>query len=356
MALFFHGARISSRFVHFICARDCYDPFMGWPDEIPLNPALDRATIIDGRARFREVLDAVNRAHGQALPDYRPTDDILRELAPEASPSGKPVALDTLPSDVRVIAAPGFLTECIEFLANCLTDGLDHLESLGAKTAIAPLEGRGSAVRNAAILYEFIKSFPANERIILVSMSKGMVDTLQMLQTYPALQDRVIAVVSLVGATWGSPLAYMAPKWLKWIERNLPLPTCTRHGGEAVIDLEPRVREAFFETFEKPKGVRFYGLGAAVELGQLSSGMTRPYKALERVAGFNDGQMPLSGQFAPGSEILGVLNGDHIAVAMPFNRSSGSINRFVVKYGLEHNAFPREVMVEATVRRVLEDG
>jgi len=328
---------------------------MGWPDSLPLNAALDRASISDGRARFREVLDAVNKAHGAALPDYRETHDILCAMDAEGPPTGRPVPLDPIPAGVRVVAVPGFLNEVVASYADVLTDALDHLAGIGAQTAIAHLEGRGGAVRNAEHLRDFLLALPDGETVIVAAMSKGMVDTQEMLARYPETHARVQAVISLVGAVCGSPLAYLAPEWLKWVERAIPLPHCRPHGGEAVECLAPETRLAFLRDHGPVDGVRYYALCAAVDEAGMSKGMLSSFHALEREGGLNDGQMLLGDQIPPGSEVLGVLNADHIAVGIPFNRNSRLLARLVIQYGLDKNAFPREVMLEAAVRKVLED-
>lgn len=328
---------------------------MGWPDSLPLNAALDRNAIIDGRARFREVLDAVNQAHGPALPDYRKTNQILRTLDGEGAATGKAVDLGPIPPHVHVVVLPGFLEQCVARLATVLAQAMAHVESLGAKTSMVALEGRAGAARNAKTLRDFLLTLPQGDRVVIVAMSKGMVDTLEMLALYPQTHARVQAVVSLVGAVWGSPLAHMTPKWLKWIERNVPFPTCKAYGGEAVLSLTPEVRSHFFANNSLPTNVRQYALCAAVEAENMSQGMMAAFLALQRIGGLNDGQMLLADQIAPGAEVLGVLNGDHIAVGMAFNRNPGIIARWICKRGLDKNAFPREIMLEAVVRRVLED-
>lgn len=332
---------------------------MGLPDSIPLNPALDRAAIPDGRARFREILHAVNSDKGEGLPDARATGDILRDLGGEGAPSGKTVALDPLPATVRVVGVSGYLTECVAFLADVLTDGMAHLRTLGCQTTRARLDGRGGAVLNAKRLRDQISVLPRNETLILITMSKGTVDTQEMFARYPETHGRVAAQVSLVGAVCGSPLAHLAPDWLKWVEKNLPLPSCRPHGGEAVHDLMPETRLAFLQSYQTPATVRSYTLGAAVDVDAMSAGMLSSYRALARDDALNDtlndGQMLLGDQAVPGSTYLGVLNGDHIAVGMPFNRNTSALGRWVADKILDQNAFPREVLCEAIVRQVLED-
>jgi hypothetical protein len=53
----------------------------------------------------------------------------------------------------------------------------------------------------------------------------------------------------------------------------------------------------------------------------------------------------------PGSVLLGYLNADHWAIAVPFNRS----HPFISSLFIDKNAFPREVLLEAIVRYVEED-
>lgn len=328
---------------------------MEWPDVLPLNTALDRASVRDGRARFRAILRAVNAARGRALDDHRPSERILRDLGGEGEWGAVPDISVTLPTNLRVIAVPGFMTECIAFLCDVLTDGLAHLESLGAKTFAPVLDGRGGAARNARQLRDALMSLPEGETTILIAMSKGAVDAQEMLALYPETHARVAALVSLVGAVGGSPLAHFVPGWLKWIEAKIPFPHCRAHGGEAVRSLTPEVRRAFLQSHAPTPGVRYYSLVAAVEAADVSTGMGSAHRALSRIDALNDGQMLLGDQILPASEVLGVLNGDHIAVGMGFNRNSGLLNRWVTKHVLDKNAFPREVMVEAIVRRVLED-
>ncbi|MBL4613673.1 MAG: hypothetical protein JKY27_02200, partial [Magnetovibrio sp.] len=116
---------------------------MSLPDAIPVNLAIERHALSDGRARFREIFATLNDDHGSALPDARPTEQLLTTLAGEPAGQGKTVDIDRSFQGVNVIAVPGFLTECVAFMADCLTDGLKHLENLGARTSIAAVAGRG---------------------------------------------------------------------------------------------------------------------------------------------------------------------------------------------------------------------
>ena len=56
-------------------------------------------------------------------------------------------------------------------------------------------------------------------------------------------------------------------------------------------------------------------------------------------------------QIRSASRMLGYLNADHWAVAVPINRTHSFIGATFV----DKNAFPREVLVEAIIRFVEED-
>ncbi|HEY9080878.1 hypothetical protein [Magnetovibrio sp.] len=328
---------------------------MSLPDAIPVNPAIARDQLTDGRARFREIVAALNDDHGADLPDARSTQDFFTTLADEPQGTAIPVDVSTPLDGINIIAVPGFLTECVAFLADCLTDGLAHLQTLGARTSIAPVAGRGGCDENARRLRNHLVAQDDARLTIVLPMSKGTADTLVMLAKYPETAVRIDAVASLVGCVCGSPLHGLAPDWLKWVERTVPLPTCARFGGAAVHDLSPETRVAFLNAFRMPEGVRTYSLCAAVGAEEMSAGMMPSYRALSRIDRLNDGQMLLADQIMPGSTFLGALNCDHIATAMPFNRNPGALARFVTRRFLDRNAFAREIMVEAMVRQIMED-
>jgi hypothetical protein len=53
----------------------------------------------------------------------------------------------------------------------------------------------------------------------------------------------------------------------------------------------------------------------------------------------------------PGGTLLGYLNADHWALAVPFGRTHSTLASLLVT----HNAYPREALVEAILRFVEED-
>jgi hypothetical protein len=65
----------------------------------------------------------------------------------------------------------------------------------------------------------------------------------------------------------------------------------------------------------------------------------------------NDSQMIFYDQIVPGSTLMGYLNADHWAVALPINRTRAAAASLAVT----QNAFPREALMEALMRFVEED-
>jgi hypothetical protein len=74
------------------------------------------------------------------------------------------------------------------------------------------------------------------------------------------------------------------------------------------------------------------------------------YDKLSLVDPLNDSQVVFHDALVPGGALLGYLNADHWAVAMPFNRVHPTLAAAFVT----RNAFPREGLLEAIARFVEE--
>ena len=96
--------------------------------------------------------------------------------------------------------------------------------------------------------------------------------------------------------------------------------------------------------------MRFYSLAAFAERENISLILRPSYDQLALVDPRNDSQVVFHDALVPGGALLGYLNADHWAVAMPFNREHPTLaGAFVTR-----NAFPREVLLEAIARFVEE--
>ena len=317
-----------------------------------LLPA-DRAAVVDGRGRFREIMCAVLRDHGEGLPGARVCDGdaVLWRLANEPVPTGAPVRLGPSAANLRLVLVPGLLAECVAPVSRIFEDARANAERFGYKTASLLPGGRFGSGRNAEIVYKAALELPPGERLVFVTHSKGAVDVLEALVRHPDLVPRVAAVVSVAGAINGSPLAdVFAPALVRWAE-SVRLASCPPgEGTEAVDSLRRATRLRFLADHPLPPGVRYYSLPAFAAREDMSVLLRPFYDILARTDPINDGLVIASDAVIPGSTLLGYANADHLAVAMPFVRKDSLLT--VLN---NRNAYPRAALLEAIARFVEED-
>lgn len=85
------------------------------------------------------------------------------------------------------------------------------------------------------------------------------------------------------------------------------------------------------------------------------SAVLRPgYRRIARLDPCNDGQVVWADAIVPGGTLLGYVNADHWAVALPIVRGAPPGLRSLAAAPVDRNGFPREVLLEAVVRQVEE--
>ncbi len=310
----------------------------------------------DGRARFREIFNTINEARGGSLPDAMPTHRVFRDIGNEAAPSGAPVDLGGLSGKLWVVAVGGYLSACMRWTAPVFGDGLKHLQSLGANVSTALVAGRSGTVHNAKIIRDTVEALPIKEgdRVVIVAHSKGVIDTLQMFADHGDATQKISALIGVTGAVRGSSLALEFPYLFRQFLVHMPLPTCSTGDKMALHDIEPGVRLAFLQRLKIPEHIKTYTLAAWPERNLMSLGFRPMRTLLDAHDMANDGQVAVPDMAIPGSSMLGVLNCDHVAPAMPFNRDNRLIGKAMTGLLRTHNAFPREVLMEAAVRFAVE--
>jgi hypothetical protein len=190
-----------------------------------------------------------------------------------------------------------------------------------------------------------------NRPILLIGYSKGAPDILEAIVTYPELQQRVVAVLSAAGAIGGSPLAIAADQKDLNIMRHFPGADCSEGDGGAVDSLRPATRRAWLAHNPLPQGMKYYSLVTYPDPDRISSVLKSMYGKLSQVDARNDSQVIFYDQIIPGSTLMGFVNADHWALALPIARS----HTFVGSTFVNQNNYPREAMVEAILRFVEED-
>jgi hypothetical protein len=168
---------------------------------------------------------------------------------------------------------------------------------------------------------------------------------------YPEIRDRVAAVVSAAGAVGGSALANDAEQYQADLLRHFPGATCASGDGGAVESLRPGIRRAWLASHPLPRDLRYYSLVTFPQPERISSILSSSYDKLARIDPRNDSQMIFYDQVIPGSTLVGYVNADHWALAVPIARSHPMVGSVAVT----QNAYPREALVEALLRFIEED-
>ena len=132
---------------------------------------------------------------------------------------------------------------------------------------------------------------------------------------------------------------------------HFPDAECDPGDGGALESLKPQVRKRWLANHSLPASIRYYSIITYPDPKQISSILKHFYRKLSQVDSRNDSQMIFYDQVIPGSVLLGYLNADHWAIAVPFNRKSP----FISSTFINKNAFPREVLLEAIMRYLEED-
>lgn len=316
-----------------------------------LTPA-HKVGIHDGRSRFREIYCAVGKDHGAEFPIDLPCDQVLHRLSGESEPTNKPVHLGNARIPLRVLIVPGTLAECIQDTLSPLPYARAHLEEHGYKTGLIMVGGRTSSKFNATQIRDYLATLDSHpsERIVLIGYSKGTTDSLEAVVNHPEAAQRISAIVSYAGVVGGSPLADSLPGFQESVVKNMHIPACPEGDQGAVESLSRKTRLAWLAEHNLPKTVQYFSLAAFAEREQISSMIQGAYDKLATIDPRNDSQVIFYDALIPGSTLLGYVNADHWAIAMPISRNMP----MVAKTLIDRNAFPREVLLEAIVRFVEE--
>lgn len=343
-------------------------PLLKYSDHDPpgIFAPVGARTSTDGRARFRELFCGITDARKGRYPDELPCNVALYNLdEPNLRPDAQAMALER-PKAMKVVIITGIFGECIsDYLLpfsdgryfegyRSQTDGYDYLHSLGFDDVeIIVTPGRTSAGANGRMIHERLAavSEATAKTIVVIAYSKGVTDGLHALTQFQDVPRNIRAFVSVAGVVAGTAIADGLAGAYQALLKEVPAEACPPGDGGGVRSLSHEEQFRWLSRHRLPESVRYYSLAAFVPPERVNAELKPFHAALSRVDPRNDGQIAIQDAIVPGSTILGYLNADHFAVAIPFGRSNYPAWRLLVN----HNAFPREVLFEAILRYVGHD-
>lgn len=211
---------------------------------------------------------------------------------------------------------PAYYAEQLRWLSASSVDHLKVALSSGDSTAInGPLIA--AAIRDSA------------KPVLIISHSKGSVDTLEALLSEPATRSKVKGWVSLQGAFFGSPVAdklldgsLLNPLVAHFI---LGLLGATR---ESALGLTTTASLAYYrertaaisQVLREIPSIAFASAVNSAVGADPATSLEIPYELMARDGIRNDGLIPLDAAVLPGMDFIKVTGIDHIAPVMPARR------------------------------------
>ena len=335
------------------CASKPLMPYTTDTTPLVLAPAL-RSDKQDKRGRFREIFCEVLEARKDSAPDYRPCDEALTRVGNEPAGTGKAVNLGPSQGRLVTLFVPGVGWNCFSERLDARSTVVTHVSQFGYELTALSVDSLSSSTNNARQIRDAIMAMPREGTapdLILIGYSKGAPDILEAVVNHPEIQDRVAAVVSIAGSVGGSPLANDATQSQLNMLQHFPGAKC-KPGDEGALDsMRPATRKAWLAENPLPEGIPYYSLITFPEPGRISSLLRGTYRKLSKVDARNDSQMIFYDQFIPESTLVGYLNADHWAPAVPIARTHDIVGEVLV----DQNDYPREALFEALLRFIEED-
>ena len=345
-------------------------PLIKYSDRNPPGIFLPIAaqSTVDGRVRFREILCSVTETRKGQYRDERSCDDVLHNLDEPKSTATVPFIPNAEHKLIKVVIVTGLFGECIADYLLPFSDGryfegyqpqrsgFDYLKKLGYEVDVIVTGGRASAAANGRLIRERLQeiSRASSREIVIVSFSKGTTDVLHALTLFKGdVPQNIRALVSVAGVVAGTPLADELAGVYDSLFKEVPWSTCPPADGGGLKSLSRNEQFTWLSRHlhQMPKSVKYYSLPAFTSSDGTNVFLKPFYAILSQVDPRNDGQVLIQDAIIPGSTILGYANADHWAVSTGFNRADYPVWRRSV----DHNAFPREVLIESILQYVSQD-
>lgn len=328
------------------------DLAVGAPDRPLVTVPAQLAGVIDDRARFRQIFCALDADHGARFSTRRTCADSLHRLAGEDAPPSRPVSLGRAGGTplLHIVLIPGMFGQCVKNWARPLEDAAAYLRSQGYRVDTIDVGGRSSSEENADTIARALPQLlKPGEHLLIIGYSKGLSDILETLAVHPQAIPPGSTIVSLAGIVSGTPIADHTPA-LERLVSDVPLPSCGSGDRGAVASVSRRYRVAWLADHPLPTDRSYFSIAAFTDNAHVSRPLEESYRELSAIDPRNDGQVIATDAIIPGSHLLGYLNADHWAVALPLANNVPKLRRVLAG----RNDYPREILLEAIVRSVEE--
>ena len=316
---------------------------------------LSQRPAIDGRARFSELfcrkleLDGYKLGYKKSCKAYI-RDDKPQEKIKQPSKRSR--------HKIRIAMIGGIFSDCVRDKVSMFSGARAYVQNSknaqfnSVKFENIRVSGYSSSKENAKLISSAISkmNLGKSERLIVVSYSKGTSDLIEALASYPKLSSKVDAVLSVAGVVLGSPLAEnkgVFKKIFKTIKTS-----CRGPDGKGLQSITTVHRQKFLKNNSLPKNVKYYSLVGLASKARTSFMLRPARKSLARQeVNESDAQVPASNAVLPGSSVLGFMNADHWAIAMPFEKSFPLLSKTLIN----RNVFPREIMLSSAIEIIASD-
>ena len=230
-------------------------------------------------------------------------------------------AASMLPARYRLAFVPGLFAGCIVPTILPFIDVVDKLRSDGFDARILSVEARASSEHNGDLIaQQLLTANPDPRPWIIFGYSKGLPDILEALIRNPTMGRNIAAVVSYAGAVGGSMLADDTSNVAAHLLDYVPLPGCDIGDGSSIHSLRRDVRKLWWKVNHKRLNVQFFSLVATAQPHRVSLPLRNSFAKLSKFAPQNDGQLVAEDAIVPGGALLGFINADHWAMAMPLSK------------------------------------
>jgi len=322
---------------------------------------LQQAQAIDERKRYMNLfcqnlaLDGAKLGYKKKCAAYF-DDSKVSALMGNALRIHKPIINTGI--KIRVAMIGGIFSDCVRDKVNMYSNAKTYIKNSNIPSisninfSDIRITGYSSSTINANLIANAIgrMNVAKDEHLIIVSYSKGTSDMIEALATYPNLATKIDAHLSIAGVVLGSPLANNKSIFEK-IFKLLNM-KCQGPDGKGLQSITTVHREHYLKQHTLPKNVSYYSLIGNASKTRTSIAL-RPLRTQLSLLGIktSDAQVPTSNAVLPSSKVLGFMNADHWAIAMPFDISHPILSKTLVN----KNTFPKEIMLSSALELIAQD-